>query len=64
MIAICLLLWLGVFAGAHVSSPQAPATPIVAAGGAFFALSVPDVQASGRWYSEKLGLRVVMQHLA
>ena len=28
--------------------------------GAFFALSVPDIQASTRWYSEKLGLKVTM----
>jgi catechol 2,3-dioxygenase-like lactoylglutathione lyase family enzyme len=27
--------------------------------GAFFALSVPDLEASVRWYSEKLGLQVV-----
>jgi catechol 2,3-dioxygenase-like lactoylglutathione lyase family enzyme len=28
--------------------------------GAFFALSVADVQASARWYTEKLGLQAVM----
>lgn len=33
----------------------------VSATGAFFALSVPDLAASVRWYSEKLGLRVVME---
>jgi len=29
--------------------------------GAFFALSVADIQASAKWYSEKLGLKVVME---
>jgi hypothetical protein len=29
--------------------------------GAFFALSVADVHASADWYSEKLGLKIVMQ---
>src|SRR5437763_5702594 len=35
--------------------------PVMAAAGAFFALSVADVDASAKWYSEKLGLKVVMQ---
>jgi catechol 2,3-dioxygenase-like lactoylglutathione lyase family enzyme len=43
--------------GARGLSAQAP---VFNATGAFFALSVPDVQASSRWYSEKLGLRVTM----
>lgn len=34
---------------------------MVAATGAFFALSVADVSASARWYTEKMGLKVVMQ---
>ena len=29
--------------------------------GAFFALSVADLESSARWYSEKFGLKVVMQ---
>jgi hypothetical protein len=29
--------------------------------GAFFALSVPDMQASAKWYSEKLGLRLIVE---
>jgi len=33
----------------------------LAAKGAFFALSVPDLQASVKWYSEKLGLKVAME---
>ncbi|HEY8148055.1 MAG TPA: VOC family protein, partial [Vicinamibacteria bacterium] len=36
------------------------ATPFKATG-AFFALSVADIQASAKWYSEKLGLKVVME---
>ena len=44
------------------SSPAAVhETPFPAVGGAFFALSVPDLAASTRWYEEKLGLRVVMR---
>ena len=62
MFAICVLIWLTVAADS-ASSPQASSAgqPIVTASGAFFGLSVADVQASSRWYSEKLGLHVVMQ---
>jgi catechol 2,3-dioxygenase-like lactoylglutathione lyase family enzyme len=43
--------------------PTAPGgAPGIEATGAFFALSVADAQASARWYSEKLGLKVVMDH--
>jgi len=42
------------FAGAQ--PPIAP--PFHAVEGAFFALSVQDVDASARWYAEKLGLKV------
>jgi catechol 2,3-dioxygenase-like lactoylglutathione lyase family enzyme len=35
--------------------------PVLTANGAFFALSVADLKASAQWYSEKLGLKVVMQ---
>lgn len=37
------------------------AAPLMAATGAFFALSVADINASAKWYSEKLGLKVKMQ---
>jgi catechol 2,3-dioxygenase-like lactoylglutathione lyase family enzyme len=37
-----------------------PASPISATGG-FFAVSVADMEASTRWYEEKLGLSVVMR---
>ncbi len=63
MTAMCLLIWLTVAAADPVPPTQAPPAgqPVVTASGAFFAMSVPDVQASSRWYSEKLGLHVVMQ---
>ena len=35
--------------------------PIVTTSGAFFALSVADIEASTRWYREKLGLSVTMR---
>lgn len=35
--------------------------PVMAATGAFFALSVADINASAKWYSEKFGLKVVVQ---
>lgn len=57
------LLWL-FLAPAALSTPSgAPPTaePAIAASGAFFALSVPDAHASALWYSEKLGLKVVME---
>lgn len=36
-------------------------TSVINASGAFFALSVSDVDASAAWYSEKLGLKIAMQ---
>ena len=38
---------------------SASSTPVVT--GAFFAISVPEIAASTRWYSENLGLRVTME---
>ncbi|MBV8207757.1 MAG: VOC family protein [Acidobacteria bacterium] len=38
--------------------------PFRSTGGAFFALSVPDLGASSRWYREKLGLAVVKHAVA
>lgn len=35
--------------------------PFASTHGAFFALSVADIDASAKWYSEKLGLAVVMR---
>jgi catechol 2,3-dioxygenase-like lactoylglutathione lyase family enzyme len=36
------------------------AEPIPLANGAFFALSVKDIETSGAWYREKLGLKVTL----
>lgn len=44
----------------QTSSAQ-DAGPPFATTGAFFALSVSDLAASGKWYREKFGLRVVLQ---
>jgi catechol 2,3-dioxygenase-like lactoylglutathione lyase family enzyme len=38
---------------------QKPA-PVLKTAGAFLGLSVPDLEASSRWYTEKLGLNVVL----
>ena len=58
-----LLLWLAagctLDASAHDAATAPP--PALRANGAFFALSVADIKASGRWYVEKLGLTVTMQ---
>ena len=40
---------------------NAQSRPVFETRGAFFALSVADLDASTRWYSEKLGLSVVMR---
>jgi catechol 2,3-dioxygenase-like lactoylglutathione lyase family enzyme len=40
---------------------DAQARPVFETRGAFFALSVADLDASARWYAEKLGLTVVMR---
>ena len=59
---ICLLSWLMLPVIAHGQSGEATFAPAsVNAKGAFFALSVPDMEASVKWYSEKLGLKVAMQ---
>jgi catechol 2,3-dioxygenase-like lactoylglutathione lyase family enzyme len=42
-------------------APAEPDSISFSATGAFFALSVPDLASSTRWYVEKLGLTVVMQ---
>ncbi len=61
MICSCLLLAVLIQAPAATQSGQPDSTRVLAVTGAFFALSVADISASARWYSETLGLRVVMQ---
>jgi catechol 2,3-dioxygenase-like lactoylglutathione lyase family enzyme len=43
------------------SSDMAAAPAALTTRGAFFALSVPDVDASAKWYADTLGLKVVKQ---
>jgi len=53
----------------QTATPLPPLTPtsvpaesaLITTTGAVFALSVADVKASADWYSEKLGLKIVMQ---
>lgn len=61
MTTTCLMLWLALAAGdrGQASAPR-PQSPVLAATGAFLAVSVTDLEASVRWYSETLGLTVVM----
>lgn len=50
----------GLFASA-AGAQTAPAAPAFTTTGAFIAHSVPNLEASTRWYSTRLGLRIVMQ---
>ena len=58
-----IAMFIGLVASAAQGTGGAapPQKPVLTSTGAFFALSVPDIQASGRWYSEKLGLAVTMR---
>ena len=47
-------------AGAGTEPPAPSDTPCGGVKGAFFALSVADIEASAKWYAEKLGLAVEM----
>jgi catechol 2,3-dioxygenase-like lactoylglutathione lyase family enzyme len=60
MIPVLLWLALPTFSLGEASA-AAPGTPALTATGAFLAFSVADVQESAKWYSEKLGLTVVME---
>jgi catechol 2,3-dioxygenase-like lactoylglutathione lyase family enzyme len=59
MLVAASCMWLAV--SAAFAQPATDAAPVATAAGAFFALTVPDVDASARWYSEKLGLAVLMR---
>ena len=60
MRSIGVLLCLTISAQAIAQAPTT-AEPAFTTKGAFFGLSVADVEASVRWYSEKLGMRVVLR---
>lgn len=54
---LTLSLWLPTVALAQAPVVEPPFETVT---GAFFAISVPDLQASTKWYTEKLGLRSIM----
>lgn len=58
MQTLCLVLWLVVPMAVQPATKAEP--PFRAAKGAFFALSVADLRASTKWYTEKLSLAVIM----
>ena len=60
-VAAVLLSSVSLLPTAQGQPPRRASKPsIVATRGAFFALSVSDLAASSQWYSEKLGLEVVL----
>jgi extradiol dioxygenase family protein len=62
LLALTLLALLQTHAVGTKTEPRAPsAPPFASVKGAFFALSVSDIDASAKWYAEKLGLSVEMQ---
>jgi catechol 2,3-dioxygenase-like lactoylglutathione lyase family enzyme len=54
LLALLLVVWVRP-AGSTIESPG------LTVSGAFFALSVADMNATAKWYSEKLGMKIVMQ---
>lgn len=56
-----LLLLMFAMSPAMASAQAAPVKPAFSTRGAFVGISVPDLDASVRWYVEKLGMRIVMQ---
>jgi catechol 2,3-dioxygenase-like lactoylglutathione lyase family enzyme len=63
LVALSLALLLPTGSAGLTLRPHNTATPIEGIGaiGAFFALSVADIDASVKWYSEKLGMKVTMR---
>ena len=60
MKAIGWLILLSMSAIASAQPAPPPTSPAFTTKGSFFAISVADLDASARWYSEKLGMKVVM----
>ena len=58
---VLVLLALARPAAAQTPAPRAAGEPAFTTTGAFIAMSVPDLEASVRWYVEKLGMRVVTE---
>ena len=62
LLALGLLVLLQTRTGGARTEPPAPSDPpFGGVRGAFFALSVADIEASAKWYEEKLGLAVEMR---
>ncbi|MGH7566397.1 MAG: VOC family protein [Gemmatimonadota bacterium] len=62
MKTICIWLCLATPVAVHGQPADSSSAPFFEPiSGAFFALSVADVAASAEWYSEKLGLEVVIE---
>ena len=62
MRALWFMLWLAAPAAVWGQTADSNGDPLFeSVTGSFFALSVTDVASSSRWYSEKLGLEVVME---
>ena len=61
MARVAWFVLVALFLAPSRSATAAPEPARMTAAGAFFALSVPDLQASSKWYSEKLGLKVVVE---
>jgi|GEM_PF-2402517 len=60
MKAMGLLLLMSMSAIAAAQPAPLPTSPAFTAKGSFFAISVAGLDASARWYSEKLGMKLVM----
>ena len=59
---MCVSMLMILASAAGVQGQSDPAsTPVFSVQGAFIGLSVSDMEASTRWYREKLGLTVIMQ---
>ena len=62
LLALALLGFLQTRTVGKRTEPPVPSEPPFAhANGAFFALSVADIEATAKWYTEKLGLAVEMR---